>query len=199
MADPTPEKEAGKIALPSEIAASVFKLVQAAGGEKEFEAMISASELCALNDDKKNQLLGIAAAPTQALRRRALEFAMSDAVKLQDFFYVALTMHRKDAAGMLATWEFFQEKLPEYKAKLEHASSSLMDACITGACSSFATAERAAEVKAFFADPQNALPKNERKIAQTLENINNNCAFLDAFKGSSVLQWLAERLSTRTN
>ena len=193
MADPTPQKEAGKAALPSEIAASVFKLVQSAGGEAEFDSLLAAYELCELNDDKKNMLMGLATAPTAALRRRALDFAMSDAVKLQDFFYVALVMHRKDTDGMLATWDFFKEQLPVLKAKLDKAGGSLMDACITGACSSFATADKAAEVKAFFADPENALPKNERKISQTLENINNNCNFLDAFKTSQALVWLSDR------
>ncbi len=116
---------------------------------------------------------------------------MTDSVKLQDFFYVALVMHRAGADGMESTWAFFQANLPLYQEKLSKAGGSLMDACITGACSGFATAAKAAEVEAFFA--ANPLPKNERKVSQTLEAIRNNCAFLDSFLSSTALQWLQAR------
>ena len=38
--------------------------------------------------EKKDCLLGLGGAPTAALRTRALEWSISGAVKLQDFFYV---------------------------------------------------------------------------------------------------------------
>ena len=37
---------------------------------------------------------------------------MSEAVKMQDFFYVAISMHRSGADGMAATWDFFKSQLP---------------------------------------------------------------------------------------
>ena len=55
--------------------------------------------------------VGLGAAPTPALRTAALDLALSDAVKLQDFFYVALSTHGASAAGRDATWAHFTEKL----------------------------------------------------------------------------------------
>ena len=50
-------------------------------------------------------------------------------------------------AGLNATWAFFKENMPKYTELYDKASASLMDAVISGACRSFATAEKAAEVK----------------------------------------------------
>ena len=89
--------------------------------------------------------------PTSPLRTAALDLALSDAVKLQDFFYVALSMHGASAAGRDATWAHFTEKLDAYKAKVGEAGSSIMDASIVGACGGFCTEAAANDIVAFFA------------------------------------------------
>jgi len=189
VADPA----ANKAALPSEYMQAVFKLVMAAGGEAEFEQLLSLFEQLPLNDDKKQAICALGAAPTAALRTRALEFSISGAVKLQDCFYIALTMHGASPDGMDATWDFFTAQLPRYKALLGDASPSLMDAVITGACRGFASAARAAEVAFFFeATP---IPSSTRKIEQLVEGIATNAKFLDAFLASDAQQWLAKPLS----
>ena len=125
-----------------------------------------------LNEEKKAALIGLGAAPTPALRTTALEFAMSDEVKLQDFFYLALSMQGSSPDGGEATWSFFQEHVARYEEKLKDAGSSLMDAVIVGAARSFATREKAAEVRAFF--DGHPMPRSERKIAQIVEGIEIN-------------------------
>ena len=94
-------------------------------------------------------------------------------------------------AGLNATWAFFKENLPKYTELYDKASASLMDAVISGACRSFATAEKAAEVKAFFA--AQALPKNERTIAQLTESIETNAKYADAVRASKAKAWLEAR------
>ena len=189
-------------------------------------------ETLTLNDAKKQALLGLGAAPTDGLRAAALDYALSGAVKLQDFFYVALTMHRFSPAGMEATcatpppragahtrrsshpsgcapcaghrhrprrgcvwcardrWAHFTANLPTYVEMVGQANPALMDACIAGACSSFATAEKRAEVEAFFCEHAGSFERNGRKIEQTLEAIGANCAYLEAIKASEALEWL---------
>ena len=94
--------------------------------------------------------VGLGAAPTPRCAP-ALDLALSDAVKLQDFFYVALSMHGASAAGRDATWAHFTEKLDAYKAKaVGEAGSSIMDASIVGACGRFCTEAAANDIVTFF-------------------------------------------------
>ena len=97
-------------------------------------------------------------------------------------------MHGASPAGGEATWAFFKANVARYEEKLKDAGSSLMDACLVGACRGFATSEKAAEVKAFFEG--HPLPRSERKIAQLIEGIEINAKYLDALKASSALEWL---------
>ena len=119
------------------------------------------------------------AAPTPALRTAALDLALSDAVKLQDFFYVALSMHGA-ASGRDATWAHFTEKLDAYKAKVGEAGSSIMDASIVGACGGFCTEAAANDIVAFF--EAHPLPRNTRKIEQIVESTRASAAYVSRIR-----------------
>ena len=118
------------------------------------------------------------------------ELGISGAIKLQDFFYVALVMHRGSRDGMDATWAYFKANHEKYTTMLATASSSLMDAVISGACSAFATKEKVVEVEAFFSDHAKNFEKNQRTINQITEGLNANAAFVERFKASKALEWL---------
>jgi hypothetical protein len=49
------------------------------------------------------------------------------------------------------------------------------------------------QVRTFFADPANTLPKNERKVTQTLESMTNNMNYLAAYRASKALDWLTAK------
>ena len=87
-----PEGDGAK-ELPAEYQEAVYKLVLKNGGEKEFDQILSLFDSLTLNTARKAALQGLGAAPTDALRTRALEFAIGGKVKLQDLFYVAISMH----------------------------------------------------------------------------------------------------------
>ena len=109
---------------------------------------------------------------------RRLDLALSDAVKLQDFFYVALSTHGASAAGRDATWAHFTEKLDAYKAKVGEAGSSIMDASIVGACGGFCTEAAANDIVAFF--EAHPLPRNTRKIDRIVESTRASAAYVCA-------------------
>ena len=162
--------------------------------------------------------VGLGAAPTSPLRTAALDLALSDAVKLQDFFYVALSMHGASAAGRDATWAHFTEKLDAYKAKVGEAGSSIMDASIVGACGGFCTEAAAndivapsaqiklsrrvliyldslvdcAQVAFFEAHP---LPRNNRKIDQIVESTRASAAYVSRIQDdrAQALAWLGKQ------
>jgi puromycin-sensitive aminopeptidase len=174
--------------LPSEYQQAVYKIVLKAGGRAEFDALMHLFQTLPLNEQKKAALAALGSAPSPELRNEALEFAISGNVKLQDFFYVSLSMHGSGPDGLEATWTFFMANVERYSEMLAKASPSLMDAVITGACRGFATADKAAEVRAFFQG--HPMARNERKIAQVLEGIETNAKYLTFFKASGALAWL---------
>ena len=195
--------------LPAEYQEAVYKLVLKNGGEKEFDQILGLFDSLTLNTARKAALQGLGAAPTDALRTRALEFAIGGKVKLRisstsrsRCTQVASTMGRASNSGRHRTHPahparpgsmrrgLFKENLPKYTELYDKASASLMDA-VSGACRSFATAEKAAEVKAFFA--AQALPKNERTIAQLTESIETNAKYADAVRASKAKAWLEAR------
>ncbi len=60
-----------------------------------------------------------------------------------------------------------------------------MDAVIGFSCNRFVTAEKGAEVEAFFAE--HPFPQNVRGISQVVENMRANGAFLDKIKKSQLM------------
>ena len=139
--------------------------------------------------------VGLGAAPTPQLRTAALDLALSDAVKLQDFFYVALSMHGSSVAARDHTWAHFRENFSKYQAKIGDSGSSLMDAVVTGACSGYSSEAAAAEIVAFF--DANPLPRNERKISQTVEAIKSSAKYVETILQSDAQAWLDAKLKAR--
>ena len=180
-------------ALPAEYQSSVYKLVLGCAAsaevlEQRFRQVLALYEQLPLNEEKKACLVGLGSAPTAALRDEALSLALSESVKLQDFFYVACAMHGASVAARDHTWAHFQKEFQRYVLKVGDAGSSLMDACISGACSGYADLNKADEILAFFAE--NKLPRSDRKIAQTVEAIRNNAMYLQTILKSPALAWL---------
>ena len=190
VADESADKVEGKRDLPPEIALPVMKIVMLNGGEAEYAQLLSLFRTLALNDDKKQALMALGAQPTDELRRRALDFSTSGEVKLQDLFYLALSMQSSQAGAQIA-WEYFQANLAKYLAMYKTASPSLLDACITGACGMrYGSEAQVAELKAFFDAHKDEFVNNQRKIAQTIESNTTNCAYVGRFKASDALAWL---------
>ena len=175
-------------ALPSEYQAAVYKMLLGHGGEAEFESILALHNKLESDDEKKQCMLGLGAAPTEELRTRALEFAMDTDknVKLQDFFYVALSTAGAGLAAQTTCWNFFTANFARYQAK--DMGASLMDAVVQGACAHFASTETAAAVEGFFAE--HPLPRNTRKIEQILEGVATKAKALEALEGSDALAWL---------
>ena len=92
--------------------------------------------------------------------------------------------------GRDSTWAHFQAKFDAHQAKVGEAGSSLMDAVIVGACSGFSSEAKATEILAFF--EANPLPRNERKISQTVEAIRASAKYVERvlLEKDAALGWL---------
>ena len=165
-------------------------LSAAAGDEAEAQALhdVLMTHLGTLtsNAERKHVYLAVGASPSLAIKRKVLEWAVSGALKMQDFFYPIGSVSQSSPGGLALAWAFYQEKFDELKDWLAKASPSLMDAAVVYSVAGFATAEKADEIEAFFTVPsakdpavtEPKLPQSNRKIMQTVEGIRTSAAFL---------------------
>mmetsp|Transcript_10839 Transcript_10839/g.14084 ORF Transcript_10839/g.14084 Transcript_10839/m.14084 type:complete len:887 (+) Transcript_10839:126-2786(+) len=171
--------------LPSEYKVPVLKIVLKNGGIKEFEEVLAYHDKAELIAEKKVVMNSIGAIADPDLKKRVLEWTMTDTVKVQDFFYPMGSVSQSGQTGLNITWEFFQRELNSgLKEKLSGAVPAMMDAVIVYCCSGFSSNEKADEIEEFF--KQNPLPNNTRKISNLLETIRINAAFLERLKASEV-------------
>jgi len=78
--------------LPSDMRTQVFKIVLKNGGEKEYNDVKSYFYTADNNAEKKHVLGSLGNIPDPALKLATLEWSTSGEIKLQDFFYVSLSM-----------------------------------------------------------------------------------------------------------
>jgi len=170
--------------LPADYKVPVFKIILMNGDEREFNEVLAYYDKAQLDVEKKKVMHSLGFIPSIDLKKKVLDWAMADKIKIQDFFYPMASVSQSSKAGLNLTWEFFQSQLPVIKDKLSTASPSLMDAVIVYCCSGFATKEKAEEIKTFF--DQNPLPNNVRKISNLVETIQINAAFVEKLKASEI-------------
>ena len=181
--------------LPSDIRSSVFEIYLKNGGEKEYNEVLAYYEATTDNAERKHVLASLGNAPERKLKIRTMEWTTSGAVKLQDFFYAMGSVGRSSRDGRDVAWVFFKDNFEKIKGMIAGAGPSLMDACFVSCAGGFCSHEKADEIEAFF--KKNPLPKNARKINQTLEAMRTNANFLDALKASDLAKdefWAAIEL-----
>jgi hypothetical protein len=171
-------------ACPAEYKSTVYQIALKDGGTAEYDKLMRVYDALQDNAERKQIMLSLGSAVDPALRARTMDWATSGAVKLQDFFYPLISVSASSQAGLEATWEYFQQHFVRLHAMVSTASPSLFDAVIGAACGGFASHARAEEVKKFF--DEHPLPANQRRIAQILEGIRVNAAFMDRIAASKM-------------
>jgi puromycin-sensitive aminopeptidase len=170
--------------LPSDMKTAVFKIVLISGGIAEYNHIKSYFETATDNAERKHVLNALGYAPDSKLKLATLEWTTSGAVKLQDFFYAIGSVSRSSKSGREIAWKYFQDNFDKLNGMLSNASASLMDAVIIYSAGAFCSKEKADEIDAFFA--AHPLPRNVRKVAQTVEAMRANAKFLDLLKASDL-------------
>jgi hypothetical protein len=171
-ADPT--GPVGAAACPTEFRQTILQMALLEGGAEQYHALKAAYSKLQTDADRKHVMFALGHTSVPALRQQAMEWAISGAVKLQDFFYTLMSVSSSGSAGLAAAWEFYQANFVKL-ASMTSGTPSLMANTIIACCGGFSTAERAAEVEAFFA--KNPLPANAKRLQQVLEGIRVSAAF----------------------
>merc|ERR1712232_516208 len=115
-----------------------------------------------------------------AHKKEVLEWAISGAIKIQDFFYPVGSVAGSTKAAAEMTWNFYKDNFKKISSMVSSANPSLMDAMIQFSSMNFCTHDAANEVESFF--KEHPLKSNQRTISQTLEGIRTNASFLDRMK-----------------
>merc|ERR1712232_795314 len=134
----------------------------------------------------KHVFLSIGFCPSEALKQKALRWAVSGEVKLQDFFYVFSSVSASSKAGLDMAWSFFRSEFDSIRGMVKDASSSIMDAVIQASTSGFCSEDKAMEIESFF--EAHTLPQNKRTITQLLEEVRTSAKFLDRTLATDIVK-----------
>jgi puromycin-sensitive aminopeptidase len=170
--------------LPSDIKVPVSKIYLKNGGEKEYETVKSYYYKAKDNAERKTVLNSLGSVADEKLKLVTLDWTTSGEIKLQDFFYAIGSVSRSGKLGRSVSWTYFQQNHVRLQEMLGNSSPSLMDAVIVMSAGNFCSLEMADEITNFFQD--HPYPKNERKIAQMIENMRANGKFLNILQASAL-------------
>ena len=94
----------------------VFKIVLAnATTSAEFDQLMNSLPTIQSNAEKKHVYLALGATPNMALKKKVLEWAVSGAIKLQDFFYPIGSVSQSSPEGLQLAWQFYQDNFDTIK------------------------------------------------------------------------------------
>eukprot|EP00934_Nitzschia_sp_Nitz4_P005668 Nitzschia sp. Nitz4//scaffold210_size37948//7957//10834//NITZ4_007687-RA/size37948-augustus-gene-0.25-mRNA-1//-1//CDS//3329541921//5658//frame0 len=171
-------------ALPADIKGPVFKIFLKTGGQEEYDAIKGFYYKASNNAERKYVLNTLGQTKDPALKLATLDWTTSGEIKLQDFFYAIGSVGRSGKTGREISWKYFQDNHERLSEMVGRANPSLMDAVIVSSSGAFSSESKAEEIEAFF--KAHPFPKNERKIAQMIENMKTNGKFLAGLQASEL-------------
>jgi len=157
-----------------DIRSAVYSIVGSIGAEDDYNTMVKLHEEAELHEEKARiARSGIAAFANKSLLAKALEFSISASVRAQDSVHMigSVACRRQ---GRDLSWQFFKDNFVLLSER--YRPGFLLSRLVQSCCSDFLTEQRAMEIEKFFAD--HPLPGSERNVAQAVETIRMNAAWL---------------------
>ena len=164
----------------------MYACTAAGGSEADFNAMVSLFRKSDLHEEKDRIMrAGMCSFGEKELLRKSLDFAISDDVRSQDSVFliggVAANLQGRDMA-----WQFFKENREMLHER--YKSGFLLSHLVSSVIERFLTEEKADMAVKFF--EEHPMPGSERKVAQAVETIRLNCAWL-ARDGAAINKFLS--------
>jgi aminopeptidase N len=174
-------------AVPPTLAQTVLQ-VAAAGGDRALydQYMAQLSKLANQPEEYYRYFNSLTSFRDPALVKRTLDFALSSAVRSQDTGTLIAGLINRGPSRE-AAWEFTKRQWRKLTQKLGTFQGI---PAIVSAVGAFCSADKAADVKQFFA--RNPVKTSERGLQQSLERIEA-CAALDARQSTPFSAWLGAR------
>jgi len=157
-----------------DIRSAVYSCVAAESRETDYTAMLRLHEEADSHEEKERiARSGLAGFLDRSLLSKALEFSLSPSVRSQDSVHLIGSV-AKNRAGRDLTWQFFKDNFVQLKGR--YASGFLLSHLVKSCSERFLTESAACEVETFFTEHH--LPGSERNVAQSVETIRLNSAWL---------------------
>jgi aminopeptidase N len=174
--------------LPPSFAAPVLQVAAAGGDAALYDRYVAAAKAAVATPEQYYRVFNaLASFRASALSDRTLAFALSSEVRSQDAPALLAQLLNSGAqdktwTALSSQWDVVEKRLGAFQA-LPYIVSAL---------GGFCSAERAAEIRAFFA--AHPVPAAARGLAQALERIDS-CVALDRRQSAPFGQWLAGKSS----
>jgi puromycin-sensitive aminopeptidase len=151
------------------MAAAAVAVISAHGTDADYEAGLNRFRTATTPQDQVRELYSLADYPTEALVRRSIELAFTDAVKTQNAPYLIGRCIANRDHGALA-WRLLRERWDEAVARFpDNSIVRMIDALKT-----LSRPDEQADVAAFFAE--HPIPQGAKQLAQILERQGVNVA-----------------------
>ncbi|MDR3642986.1 MAG: M1 family metallopeptidase [Candidatus Doudnabacteria bacterium] len=170
--------------LPADIRAAAYHARAAAGSATDHRRFVSRYQKEALSEEKNRLGRALGQFGDERLLSKTLEFAMSNKVRIQDTaaIFAAVWANPK---GQKIAWDFTKRHW-DILVRRYPPSGHILNRFVKMAAG-FTKPQRASEVSEFF--KKHKAPGAERSVAQVLEKINSNAAWLSR-DGGKIAFWL---------
>ncbi len=155
----------------------VYNLVAENGSAKEWNELKMMYQEESLQEEKNRVSRAMALFKDKKLLQKTLQFAISSDVRSQDAVNV-IAQVANNPQGLNLTWAFIAKNWPILQKR--YAGMHFMFSRLIKSLSNFSKIKFAKEIENFFA--KNPVPEAKRSLAQTLEQIYSNAAWLDRDK-----------------
>ncbi|XP_062591652.1 puromycin-sensitive aminopeptidase-like [Saccostrea cucullata] len=165
----------GKALLPADLKTPVYITVMANGSEDDFNKMMKLYDEADMQEEKNRLSRCMGSIKSDDLKKKVLEFAMSDKVRSQDTVFVIGGV-TGTVQGREICWQFVQDKWSELHER--YKGGFLLSRLVELSTENFVTEARAKEVEKFF--EAHPAPAAERKVQQSVENIRLNAKWMES-------------------
>lgn len=172
--------------LDPDLRLSVYTIVARHGGKEELDRLIELYEATDLHEEKNRILTAIGQFYDKNLLRRALEFALSTQVRLQDTPFTFNSVGQNPRGKELA-WEFLKENWKTLMERYGNGGLFLLARIIEGTTTNLCTRDKLEDVESFF--KTHKVPGAKRTIKQAIEMIKVNIAVIDRDR-KDIKEWL---------
>lgn len=163
---------AGKHTLDADLRGVVYTIAARNGDEEVYNQLLELYRKETLEQERDRILYALASFKQKDLIKKALRFSLSDEIRSQDSFKVAM-ITGMDVQGKYITWEFIKNKWEEILGR--YSGTYLIGRFVTP-MDSFIHQEQAHEVKQFF--KVHEAPSATRTVLQVIEKIESNALWL---------------------
>merc|ERR1712166_219209 len=164
--------------LPTEYRVPVYKIMLRESGPQNgvgvYNNLMMIFNRAETHPEKLQVMQAIGVGASKELKDRALAFAISSDVKMQDMMYPIYSVSRSGPGGAQLAWEWFHANRADLQP---NTNVGIMQSIVSACSGQFVTAEKVAEVEAYF--EKEPMESAKRKISQNLEGMNTSVAFLE--------------------